>query len=82
MEAVESTRGLIGAHHGAIVTVDDAGTPQNFVFYGVTPEEQQELFAWPGRALPARQSRLLPKVVGRIRSLGFQGFRCRSNTKH
>ena len=46
-EVVASPRGLTGARYGAIVT-DESGAPQDFVFSGVTPEEQQELLAWLG----------------------------------
>ena len=47
-EVVASARGLTGARYGVIVTVDESGAPSDFVFSGVTPEEQQELLAWPG----------------------------------
>ena len=47
-EVVASARGLTGARYGVIVTVDESGAPSDFVFSGVTPEEQQELLAWSG----------------------------------
>ena len=39
-----------GARWGVIVTVDEANAPLDFVFSGFTPEEKQELFAWPDSA--------------------------------
>ena len=49
-EVVESARALTGARWGVIVTVDEANAPLDFVFSGFTPEEKQELFAWPDSA--------------------------------
>ncbi len=46
-EVVKSARALTGARWGVIATVDEAGAPLDFVFSGFTPEEKQELFAWP-----------------------------------
>ena len=46
-EVVESARALTGARWGVIATVDEAGAPVDFVFSGFTPEERQELVAWP-----------------------------------
>jgi DNA-binding response OmpR family regulator/signal transduction histidine kinase len=59
-ETVESARGLTGARYGVIVTVDDAGAPQGFFFSGVTPEEQEELVAWPGSGHLLQHLRELP----------------------
>ena len=47
-EAVGSARTLTGASRGVIVAVDEAGAPRDFVFSGVTPEEQEALVGWPG----------------------------------
>ena len=46
-EVVESARALTGARWGVIATVDEAGAPLDFVFSGFTPEERQDLLAWP-----------------------------------
>ena len=48
-EVVETARALTGARYGVITTVDEAGAPQDSVASGFTPEEQQELAAWPDR---------------------------------
>ena len=46
-EIVDSARALTGARYGMIVTVDDAGQPQDFVSAGITPDEHQHLADWP-----------------------------------
>ena len=46
-EVVESACGLAGARQGVITTVDERGQPRDFVFAGVTPEEQRALVEWP-----------------------------------
>ena len=48
-EVVESARALTGARYGVIATVDEAGVPQDSVASGFTPEEEQQLAAWPDR---------------------------------
>ena len=85
-EIVDSARTLIGASYGVIATIDEAGQVQDFVSSGFTPEEHQELMAWPDgprlfehfRALeePLRL-RDLPSYV---RSLGFSTDLVRSMT--
>ena len=49
-EVVESARTLTGARWGVIATVDESGSPLDFVFSGFTPEEQRELYTWPDSA--------------------------------
>ena len=49
-EVVESARALTGARWGVIATVDEVGTPRDFVFSGFTPEEQHALYTWPDSA--------------------------------
>ena len=44
---MESARALTGARWGALVSVDEAGVPQDFLTSGFTPEEEMELAAWP-----------------------------------
>ena len=85
-EVVESARGLTGARYGVIVTVDEAGTPADFVFSGVTPEEQQELLAWPGSTRLLQHLRELPgplriaDLSAYTRSLGIAPARTFSRT--
>ena len=62
-EVIASARQLTGARYGVIVTVDEAGAPQDCVFSGVTPEEQQELLAWPGSGRLLQHLRELPGPV-------------------
>ena len=75
-EAIESARGLTGARYGVIVTVDGTGVPQDFVFSGFTPHEQQELAAWPESFCLFEHLRGLPgplriaDLSGYVRSLG------------
>ena len=47
-EIAEGARGLTGARLGIIGTVDEAGVPEDYVFSGFTPEEEQELVKWSG----------------------------------
>ena len=85
-EVVESARALTGARYGVIVTVDDNGRAEEFVTSGFTPEEKEEMAAWPDgprlfehfRALdaPLRLSNL-PEYV---RELGLAPDLMRSNT--
>ena len=76
-EVVESARGLTGARCGVIATVDEAGVPQDFVFSGVTPEEQHEMTSWPDRVRLFEHLRnlsgplRLEDLSGYVRSLGF-----------
>ena len=76
-EVVASARGLTGARYGVIVTVDESGAPRDFVFSGVTPEEQQELVAWPGSSRLLQHLRELPgplrltDLAAYARSLGI-----------
>ena len=46
-EVVDSAGALTGARYGAIVTVGEAGEPDDFVTFGFTPEERQQLASWP-----------------------------------
>ena len=83
---VASARGLTGARYGVIVTVDDAGAPQDFVFSGVTPEEQQELVVWPGSGRLIQHLHELPgplrlaDLPAYARSLGIAPARSFSRT--
>ena len=85
-EVVASACGLTGARYGVIVTVDEAGAPQDFVFSGVTPEEQQELLAWPGSGRLIQHLRELPgplrvaDLSAYTRSLGIEPAQTFSRT--
>ena len=77
-EVVESARALTGARWGVIATVDEAGAPQDFVFSGFTPEDRQELIAWPDSVRLFDHFRGLPgplrldDLSGYVRSLGIE----------
>ena len=76
-EVLESARGLTAARCGVIATVDEVGAPQDFVFSGFTPEEQQELAAWPDGGRLFQHLRELPgplrlaDLSDYVRSLGM-----------
>ncbi len=70
-EVVESARALTGARFGFIAAVDEAGAPHGFVLSGVTPEEEQELLAWPGSVRLFEHLRGLP---GPLRLADFAGY--------
>ena len=46
-EILASTRDLVGARYGWMATIDETGQPQDFVTSGFSPEEEQQLIAWP-----------------------------------
>ena len=86
-EVVESARELTGARLGVIATVDEAGVPtRESVFSGFTPEEQQEIFAWPdNRRLFDHLRELsgplrLGDLADYVRSLGIAPARMFSRT--
>ena len=66
--------------------VDEAGAPADFVFSGVTPEEQRELLAWPGSGRLIQHLRELPgplrlaDLSAYTRSLGIAPARTFSRT--
>ncbi|MCY3844328.1 MAG: ATP-binding protein [Acidobacteria bacterium] len=77
-EVVESARRLTGARYGVIATVDETGEPtREAVFSGFTPEEEQEVFAWPDSGRLYEHLRELPgplrlaDLSGYVRSLGI-----------
>ena len=69
-EVVDSARGLTGARFGVIVTVDEAGAP-HVVFSGVTPDEQQDLLAWPDNV---RLFEHLGELPGPLRVADFSAY--------
>ena len=46
-KVMESARALTGARWGALVSIDEAGAPQDFMLSGLAPEEELEVLAWP-----------------------------------
>ena len=76
-EVVGGARALTGARYGMIATVDQAGSVAEFVSAGFTPEEENEVDAWPDAprlfthfrdlAAPLR----LPDLQAYVRSLGL-----------
>ncbi len=46
-EVVESARALTGSRYGVIVMIDESGQPEDFVFSGLTADEQRRLLKWP-----------------------------------
>ena len=46
-EVVDGARALTGARYGVIATIDEAGRPLGHVASGLTPEEAQQMGAWP-----------------------------------
>ena len=70
-EIVESTRALTGAHYGMITTIGDSGEVQEFVTSGLTPEEHQQVQAWPVGPQLFEHLRDLP---GPLRSSDFPGY--------
>ena len=85
-EVVDSARALTGARYGVITTIDEAGQVRDFVTSGFTPEEHQQLAAWPDGPRLFAHFRDLPGAVrlrdlpGYVRSLGFASDLMRSNT--
>ena len=45
-KVVEGARGLTGARLGIIATVDESGTPGEYLLSGFTPEQERELVEW------------------------------------
>ena len=77
-EILDSARALTGARYGLIVTIDDAGTPQeDFVTAGVTPDVHAKLAGWSdGPRLFAHFSDLreplrVTDLPSYVRDLGF-----------
>ena len=79
-EAVESARELTGAQYGVITTVDETGSPRDFVTSGFTDERRQAMWDWPdalrlfghlqGLGAPLR----LPDLDAWVRALGCASF--------
>ena len=76
-EVVDSARTLTGSGYGLIITLDDAGQPQDFVSAGLSAEEHRRLVEWPDGPRLFEHLRDLPGVLRLadvhvfVRSLGF-----------
>ena len=85
-EVVDSARALTGARYGVIVTVDDNQRIEDFVTSGFTPDEKQQMAAWPdGPRLLKHFSDLqaplrLSDLPAYVRGLGFSTDLMRSKT--
>ncbi len=85
-EVVDSARALTGARYGVIVTVDDNQRIEDFVTSGFTPEEKQQMAAWPdGPRLLRHFSDLqaplrLSDLPAYVQGLGFSSELMRSKT--
>ena len=76
-EVVDSARTLTGSGYGLIITLDDAGQPQDFVSAGLSAEAHRRLVEWPDGPRLFEHLRDLPGVLRLadvhvfVRSLGF-----------
>ena len=76
-EVVDSARTLTGSGYGLIITLDDAGQPQDFVSAGLSAEEHRRLVEWPDGPRLFEHFRDLPGVLRLadvhvfVRALGF-----------
>ena len=75
-EVVDSARALTGARYGVITTIDKPGQVQDFVTSGFTPDEHQQLAAWPdGRRLFAHHADRHASRAGTVPSAVVLGGR-------
>ena len=76
-EAVESACALTGARYGTIITVDEAGQVQEYITFGITPEQNRHFLTWSDGPKFVEHLRQLPgpmrleDLPGYIRSLGY-----------
>ena len=76
-EVVDSARALTGSGYGLIITLDDAGQPQDFITSGISAEEHRRLVEWPDGPRLFEHFRDLPGVLRLadvhvfVRALGF-----------
>ncbi len=85
-EIVENARELTHARYGVITTNDVTGRVQDFFMSGFTPEEQQQILAWPDGPQFFEHLKELPKILrlaelsDYINSLGFSADPVHSQT--
>ena len=70
-EVIDGARALTGASQGCIVTVDETGTPLDFVTSGMTEDERRRMEEWPDRLRLFEHFRDLP---GPLRLADFRAF--------
>ncbi len=76
-EVVKSACALTGARYGTIMTVDEAGQPQEYTTFGMSPEQNQHLLTWTDAPKFFEHLRHIPgplrleDLPGYIDSLGF-----------
>ena len=70
-EVADGACELTGARYGCIVTVDESGTPGDFVTSGLTEDDHRRVAAWPGGLRLFEQLRDLP---GPFRIADFAAF--------
>ena len=85
-EVVDSARALTDARYGLIAAVGEAGEVQDFVSSGFTPDEHEQLAAWPDGPALFEHLRDLPgplrlaDLPAYVRSLGYAPDLMRSDT--
>jgi DNA-binding response OmpR family regulator/signal transduction histidine kinase len=85
-EVVDSACALTGARYGMIATLDDHGGVREFVTSGFTPEERDQLTAWPDGPRLLKHFRelgaplRLADLPAYVRELGFSSDLMRSST--
>ena len=76
-EAVESACALTGARYGTIITVDEAGQVQEYITFGIDPEQNRHFLTWSDGPKFVEHLRQLSgplrleDLPGYIRSLGY-----------
>ena len=79
-KALDSARSLTGAQYGVMTTLDEAGSPEDFLASGLTPEEALRLWAMPGGMEFFEYLRTVPgplrvaDFAGHTRSMGLPDF--------
>ena len=85
-EVVDSARALTGARAGVITTLDERGDIQDFVFRGLSADEEREIVAWPDGERLFKHLRDLPGPLrvadfpDHLRSLGLSPTPLRAKT--
>ena len=80
-KALDSARSLTGAQYGVMTTLDESGSPADFLASGLTPEEALRLWAMPEGMEFFEYLRTVPgplrvaDFAGHTRSMGLPDFR-------
>ena len=67
-EVADGACELTGARYGCIVTVDESGTPGDFVTSGLTEEDHHRVAAWPDGLPTVYPAGWPPGLPGRVSS--------------